>query len=622
MGEAATISFLPPSKGTGVGSGIYRNSSNSDLFATLPGNMLAPTKQLGLHDTARVQVITSRGELQQPNHPDYNKYVLECLATEYRPTSRNVDDLLNEIGNEFDDCLDANTTLDTRSFIPNNRLFEILTPERVRDIVHSLECFQDLEDKDGLVQDICVGSHLRLLAVLVGIRKVDYLLEHMDDGMCDLCLPMPVQKDRRDGRLYCQYHRESHKSLDSYPRISHRKDFSQWSYSLSAPYITYDARRHQHYSLSIDDILPMRAVAGKPRGQSKEAEEANSSYGGFSQVFKVELDKSHYDFGDVGIRHPDGFFALKKLLSRNYRDFNLELASLLFSMDNCEGEGSKHIINLLATFEVQDPSVQHSTYYFLFDWADGTLDSFWRTAECLVGDRTHYKWMSEQFYGICLALQSVHNERGQSPGPIGGDALEGNFAVRSHGFQELYGRHGDIKPDNILWFRSGATRGDLGTLALADFGLGRLHTQVSRSNRDPMNIPRTATYRAPEFDVPGTTISRASDIFSLGCVFLEHVTWHLRGLESVTDGFPDHRMETDIYDFEADTFFSVRDHKPVRKESITMWIADLRKHTNCNEYIRELLDVIEYGMLEPESAKRIGINALVDRMADLRRIKC
>lgn len=156
-----------------------------------------------------------------------------------------------------------------------------------------------------------------------------------------------------------------------------------------------------------------------------------------------------------------------------------------------------------------------------------------------------------------------------------------------------------------------------GLLALSDFGLGRLHTQVSRSKQDPKNIERTATYRCPEFDLPLGQVSPRSDIFSLGCVLLEYVTWFLLGLEAVEKRFPDHRSERDIYGFDSDVFFSIKNDKAYLKPSVGSWIQQLQNHPDCSWYIWQLLDIIGNRMLDPNGSTRIPANQLTKVMKAL-----
>ncbi|KAF3769610.1 hypothetical protein M406DRAFT_29070, partial [Cryphonectria parasitica EP155] len=102
-----------------------------------------------------------------------------------------------------------------------------------------------------------------------------------------------------------------------------------------------------------------------------------------------------------------------------------------------------------------------------------------------------------------------------------------------------WGTHGDVKPANILWY-PGPDGGDLGRLAICDFGFTRFHEEESRSAAQACGM--TVTYRAPE---AGTGPScRASDMWSLGCVILEFLTWYLLGPEQV-ESFTTLRVEED-----------------------------------------------------------------------------
>ncbi|GJC89562.1 hypothetical protein ColLi_12400 [Colletotrichum liriopes] len=170
---------------------------------------------------------------------------------------------------------------------------------------------------------------------------------------------------------------------------------------------------------------------------------------------------------------------------------------------------------------------------------------------------------------------------------------------------------------NFLWFHTSTFPG---LIALSDFGLGRLHTQVSRSKQDPKNIERTATYRSPEFDLPFGKVSPRSDIFSLGCVMLEYVTWFLMGLDAVEKVFPDARSERDIYGFDSDVFFSIKNEKAFLKPSVAKWIKELQNHQNCSWYIWDLLEIIKDRMLDPNGETRIPANQLTKRMKALQAV--
>lgn len=132
-------------------------------------------------------------------------------------------------------------------------------------------------------------------------------------------------------------------------------------------------------------------------------------------------------------------------------------------------------------------------------------------------------------------------------------------------------------------------------------------------------MARTETYRAPEFDMPHGKISRSSDIFSLGCVFLEFVTWYMEGHHSASEDFATQRMEFERESgFETDTFFRVEDQSgskfAVIKSGVKMWIQKLRQRPDCSNYINDFLELIESHMLEPEPRNRWDSCQVVRRL--------
>ncbi|KAI1105656.1 protein kinase [Jackrogersella minutella] len=589
------------------------------------------SKQLGLDDSKRVRKICDRGEADFYSAHGYPSQQHLGLGTQGIPDKTK--EVYETVGLALDRAKVCSVMDIDKWYLPRHKLHEILNPQTVRAIV-GLSCFKDYPDKQRLTDEICYGEtrRLKLLAVLIGIEKLKDFPRYMKDGVDDQCLPMTL--DTSQQRIFCRRHDEYHETIDSYNRPDYRVRFSQWSYSLSAPYINCKEDIHSHFVLSPSDVFPMHfghniqnqtitTTNGLP--MSVVAPDVNL-YGGYSEVYKVKIEKSHCNFGSLGIRNPNGLFALKKLTSNNRDEFNLEMSSLLFSMDNSSGKSaSKHLVQLLATFEVSDPEsrANYSTYYLLFDWAEGNLKDFWRENGDLVRNNSHCEWISQQFHEICLALQCVHNERDRNLKFIEKNNLQMNLHGRPVDFHSLYGRHGDIKPDNFLWFRPGNPPG---LLALSDFGLGRLHTQVSRSNQNPGDIPRTSTYIAPEFDLSDGKVSRASDIFSLGCVFLEHITWFLLGFESVIEDFPNRRMDKDILpNFKADKFFMVevdehgKTKNPTLKSQVRDWIQKLQHHEKCSWYLYQLLEIIRDSMLEPDRKKRIDIACLAKKMEDLRK---
>ncbi|KAK8127360.1 hypothetical protein PG984_008468 [Apiospora sp. TS-2023a] len=500
-------------------------------------------------------------------------------------------------------------------FVPRKRLYNIMTPERIRTIVTGLRPKRKL-DLRKFTHAILRGGTLdsgkrmrpsvRLLAALVFCGRPDRYLDLVDEGISDFCLPPAYRNNDISQPLVCQskHCKEVHAFLGNVMPWE-RNDFYTWSYRLNAPYFkkprlnTPTEGRHNHYYLSEDDILPIitsfEQKPTPPRNPTRQnpgpapSDPQGSFDGGFSTVTKVEFHPDHYDFG-----HHYGenskYFALKKLHASDEKTFSDELASLLtFITDE-----NKHLVKLLLSFEIGGPNNQ-TRYFLLFPWADGTLWDFWRLNDAVERRTSLSKWMIEECHHLSSALNIFHNER-KSQLPRFKDIKENQH--------DLYGRHGDIKAENILWF----SKDD--QLVLNDFGLARLNSKISRSAQDPKFLARTETYRAPEFDIPESKISRVSDVFSLGCAFLEFTTWFIEGYDAANQKFVDARMEADpnLQGFEVDTFFRTETVQgkqvSIIKPQVTEWIQRLRNNPRCTQFVVDFLDLIEKHMLDPSPKNR------------------
>ena len=121
-----------------------------------------------------------------------------------------------------------------------------------------------------------------------------------------------------------------------------------------------------------------------------------------------------------------------------------------------------------------------------------------------------------------------------------------------------YGRHGDINPGNILWYGDDLNTKERlgGTLKIADFGQAEVNSLLSRTKR--RSVANTLTYRPPECDLQPSVIRQSYDIWCLGCVYLEFVTWLLGG-KKLYCRFNYLRMTPDVFQYnqDSDTFFQV-----------------------------------------------------------------
>lgn len=250
--------------------------------------------------------------------------------------------------------------------------------------------------------------------------------------------------------------------------------------------------------------------------------------------------------------------AIKKLVIKDRDIFHKEWKTLrhLQSVNHRH----HHLIPFLGTFE------QNDCYYLILPWAEADLENYWKLqySQSDGNDAGVLAWVLQQIQGLAEAVSRIHRYdtlSGSSmlngvslsarvyspfPGPIlPGEGTEQNV-------KHLYGRHGDIKPANILWFPGKTNRRSDGILRLSDFGTTYFTSGDNVSQVERKSVPDKGTYQPPECQFPSGILSSQCDVWSLGCVFLEFICWFMGGANLLVD-FEQRRKRG----FESDRFFTV-----------------------------------------------------------------
>ncbi|KAH8896757.1 kinase-like protein [Thozetella sp. PMI_491] len=382
-----------------------------------------------------------------------------------------------------------------------------------------------------------------------------------------------------------------------------RQEFRKASEKYNAPFFLREGGTIYHYILDTSTILPytdspqnFNQVEETVTRNADHDEDGREDTGGYSEILCVNLHPSHFHFGDYGAFMASDAFAIKKLATKAEIDFEEEVIALLrFAHRN-----DKQLVKLLTTFELRrGPKV---TYHLVFPQAQGSVRTLWKqnpTVDCR--DPKHILWMAREMSAIGDALSFLHVEYAEGLNPKEREKLR-------------FGRHGDIKAANFLVYYDPLESYRDGQIYMADFGLARWHRQDSRSKVH--GKATSPSYRPPEFDIG--TLSRKSDIWSLGAFFLEFVTWHLEGWKAVEDDFPNAREEKDILNVESDIFFRLNtigdERKPVVKSQVVAWAEALHGHPECTQYLHDLLRLIMENMLVAERDNRIEAWMLRDRL--------
>lgn len=191
-----------------------------------------------------------------------------------------------------------------------------------------------------------------------------------------------------------------------------------------------------------------------------------------------------------------------------------------------------HLVTALSAFR------QAGRLSFIFPYAPSDFERY-KEASYPPQGRSGALWISAQLKGLIGAIDTMHNPKHLHDrlGPV-----------------KKYGRHNDIKCDNILCFRKSGTTDEV-ILVISDFGLSAFNSDKSRSNIPNESVPPVPGYRPPECDIEGGTISRAFDIWTVGCLFLELITWFLGGPKYVKE-FGEKRTTLFINGSNNNIFFS------------------------------------------------------------------
>ncbi|KAJ4328354.1 hypothetical protein N0V84_001225 [Fusarium piperis] len=400
----------------------------------------------------------------------------------------------------------------TKSWLPREALLDICQRS---DIFDKLKKTFSLSDAQRYCDYVCGDSFKdaqtgrsahKIFAILVLIKELEKLGRFVNSGYCDDNLPFTWDDDILQPLNPNQYN--EHQSVFKKGEKSFMQSFHAKQWQIHVPFIYRKDNQALEYQLHPETIMPWKSRTPVTK------------HGGFAKVYMVDIHPGHHAF--------DGYnkFALKVLRPTDQRadleGFQRELYALRRTTPG------PHVIELLATFK------RGGELSFLFPWADeGNLAEIMlkRPPELLGSgsdaSRVLTRWLTEQCAGIAEGLHGIHDTQPQ---------IRHDDELDKAEWKDNFGIHGDVKPENILMFKSkGKGKGtSLGELTLSDFGLSRFHSKDSRSNQPGGGI-MSLTYASPEQNTYGQFhVSRRSDVWALGCVFSMLLTWAIRGPDALT----------------------------------------------------------------------------------------
>ncbi|CAM1510687.1 Fc.00g010220.m01.CDS01 [Cosmosporella sp. VM-42] len=539
-------------------------------------------------------------DLEEPTSPSWDPWKM-CSDGRLPDIEDDPRTSLGELLRTYD--IDA---VDNQRFWTAKLLQHILTRPRVQAELRRPDYKFNRSDVERYVELISPetgrsnsDTYLKVFAILVLVAKVGSFGHFVKEEVCDSKLPLVFNRDSK--RLSQLYLRGTPLPLQCCRNwtTNDRESFERVQWEVIVPFFDMtEDKACKEFDLPEKTILPWR------KQKNSEAQFGTSEIlGGFGEVNRVVIHPTGHDFHRVldEINLESRVFAVKSLLEKKFnteQQYRQELEQL----KRFSGLVHPHLVTILSTFK------HKQRWHFIFPNASYDLDQYLEKVEPGWSFDT-VQWVSQQLSGIIGALDTIHNPRHLHHGPV-----------------RRWGRHGDIKRDNILCFKSSQTQAR-GMLVISDFGLSAFNRDTSRSNIPNQKVPPVPGYRPPECDVEGGTISRDYDIWTVGCLFLELLTWLLGGTKSVAE-FEDKRMTQYITGAKNNIFFILKKDKEGNyvaqvKPEVTNWIDSLRSHRNCSNFVHDCLDIIDGQMLIVLSTeKRRSASGALRNEFDAIRLKC
>ncbi|CVL00298.1 uncharacterized protein FPRN_08550 [Fusarium proliferatum] len=456
----------------------------------------------------------------------------------------------------------------------------------------------------------------RILALLILTDKVTEVKRFIQQGINDSVLPLllPTADEIKVRGLNAEHRVISlaspsmnHKLHECFSRFTDNQldHFCTNQKLLSAPFFSFPENNSKvcYYDLDFldsDCVLPIMAVGEPIRG-------------GNGSVQRIEIHHAHHNYRG-GAKVPwRNSFAIKKLHIHNEERFKKEVEALLKLSPKGNGKTLDHLVHLELAYKYRDE------YFLVFPWAGGNLKEYWKAHDRNPNSHQDVIWFFKQCLGLATGLYRLHNLQNMAIG-----AAANNTDNTAEDI--LYGRHGDLKPENILWFDE--YHGDLHHLAICDFGSTEFNSIYSKSLVDPEKVRGySKTYQPPDSHVEDN-VNQRFDIWSLGCVFLEFISWLLLGHDETVEGFPAERTRGNPVSaavvYKEDRFFYI-DHSDEKSgcklakvnPGVLNWIRKLHHLPSCPESIHKFLDLIQSHMLQPKPSNRNDCEGIRDKLREI-----
>lgn len=248
--------------------------------------------------------------------------------------------------------------------------------------------------------------------------------------------------------------------------------------------------------------------------------------------------------------------------------------------------------NLSYVVDVKAMFTKASIFYLLLPWADGgNLMDFWKRHDSYEKRRVI---ADQSIRDIIWQLREISR------------SLEFLHDFKKNGKASY--RHGNLKSENILVFWASEKKEDVpGTWKMADFGLAEKHEEAT-GERNRLNAASirgrgwgTISYKPPEaFSNTNSPTSRFFDIWSMGCIILQLITWLIRGIDGVkklTRNTASHRGVLFSFFWDGDYHAKQGWSNITVHDEVTKLIRELKQGLKASPALLDLLAVVETQLL-------------------------
>ncbi|KAK7899943.1 hypothetical protein LTR67_003689 [Exophiala xenobiotica] len=381
-----------------------------------------------------------------------------------------------------------------KDYIPRRDLNVFLQGQVIENIVRDDESlhFVDDESRSAFIRDIqSRAPNLFAICVYRGL-EMNFLKHLMEQHNCQDTLNSRPKPNMECNRGACTKH-AIQQMTDYLPQFFAEK-------------ITRD---YQYRELSHEKVLPLHDIGDDDgRGCATRNELGEGAYG---TVYSVKINLAHNAISRArtlgshdpftsatSYESPERLFAVKQF--SNPVAFQRERLILKQLADYPH----PHIVLHLTTW------TQDTAHYILYDLARCNLREYMNTVESPPLSRPHVLWFLRQLDGLAKAIFYVHHFKRPT---LSDPKPEADYA---------WGRHNDIKPENILVFEKAPNQNPV--FKLTDFGCGVFTEPTGdHSVGVPGNVG-TETYWPPD-QFRNKKTSRPFDMWAIGCVYLESLLW-------------------------------------------------------------------------------------------------